>query len=93
MATLEFEKQRRVDEFHFRIMIDGPELKRRKRKGDVVIVFENCEFAKCDYAIPRPLTREQWKIMGIIDKKISELEEHMKVEKEKKHLKYKKISE
>ena len=98
MPTLELENQVRVDEFHYKIMSSGiteetekPRLRKRK-KGEVVIKFENCIFESCSYPLPKHLIREHWKIVGIIDKKICELEEIMKVESEKKNLKYRKIS-
>lgn len=93
MPSLEFERKKRTDEFHFKIMADGNlESKRRRRKGDVVVSFIDCIFSNCDYAFPKYPTREHWKIASIIDNKISELEDFMKIEKETKNRKYRKIS-
>ena len=59
-----FIKVTKMDDYEFEV-----------EEGNIIhIVFENGEFSRCSFGFSGTYTREQWKILAAIEKKITELE-------------------
>jgi len=89
---LELKNVLRNDTFEFVFDVSKEGAKRKSYKK-ILIVFKNCKFEKVIYNINKNLSREHWRLLGNIDKKIGDLEKKFEKEMKKENLKYRKMNE
>jgi len=73
------EKLTRIDEYEFKINLK--EFINEDEKNKIKIIFENNKFRRCDYYFGLgAYSRNKWKVLNAIDRKIEELERRYKDE-------------
>ena len=72
--TINHTSTRSITEYHFELATNQTSPKCPDTLGNVVIIFENGKFSRCDFPFQRTYTREQWAMLAEIESEIHRIE-------------------